>query len=144
MVATSEKSWGLTERARDAILGLALLVATFACGGGEDTAAGAGAGGALAPGTTAEMVQQGEQLYGTVCVSCHGQGGVGTQLGPALNDAQWIDIDGEFSQIVNVIRAGVLQPRQFPSPMPPMDIDDFTNDQVRAMAAYVYSIGQRG
>jgi mono/diheme cytochrome c family protein len=97
----------------------------------------------LPAGVTMQMVQQGRQLYGTVCVTCHGQDGAGTQFAPALDDAQWIDIGGEFAQIVNVIRTGVLQPRQLPSPMPPMDAADFTNDRVRALAAYVYSLSHR-
>jgi mono/diheme cytochrome c family protein len=135
-------------RVRSAIVGLALLVPFIACRSGEEEGAPSPDTPAteqpLPPGVTMQMVEQGEQIFGTVCVACHGQGGVGTQLAPALNDAQWINIGGEYDQIVSVIRTGVLQPRQFPSPMPPMDVDDFTDDQIRAIAAYVYSISHHG
>jgi mono/diheme cytochrome c family protein len=101
--------------------------------------------GALPAGVTAEMVQQGQQLFGTVCVACHGQAGAGTQLGPALNDAEWINVTaGEIDEVVNVIRTGVAQPRQFPNPMPPMGGGNFTDEQLRALAAYVYSISHAG
>jgi mono/diheme cytochrome c family protein len=98
----------------------------------------------LPPGVTAQMVSQGQQLYGTVCVACHGAGGVGGPLGPALNDQNWIHITGEFDEIVNNIRVGVAQPVQYPAPMPPMGGGNFNDDQVRAIAAYVYSISRGG
>ncbi len=99
--------------------------------------------GELPPGVTMEMVQQGQQLYGTVCVACHGPGGTGTPLGPALNDDQWLDIDGSYESIVQVIQVGVPQPRQYPAPMPPLGGGNFNEEQVRAMAAYVYSLSHR-
>ena len=149
-------------RIRNAIVGLTLLLPIAGCGSDEGdgaptpetgapeqspaTVAGtdSATAGALPPGVTVEMVQTGQQLFGTVCVACHGPGGAGTPLGPALNDAEWINIAGEYDQIRSVIRAGVLQPKQFPNPMPVFDVDDFTDDQVRALAAYVYSISHRG
>jgi len=94
----------------------------------------------LPPGVTAEMVSEGQRLYGGVCVACHGQAGTGGPLGPALNDQNWIHISGEFDEIVAITTTGVAQPRQYPAPMPPMGGGNYTPDQVRAISAYVYSI----
>jgi mono/diheme cytochrome c family protein len=96
----------------------------------------------LPPGVTAEMISRGQQLYGTVCIACHGAGGGGTPLGPALNDQDWIHITGEFDEIVNITRAGVMQPVQYPAPMPPNGGGAFSEDQVRAIGAYVYMISR--
>ena len=38
------------------------------------------------PATDADLVARGEELYLTSCVSCHGVGGAGTDLGPSLLD----------------------------------------------------------
>lgn len=116
--------------------------------------AGAGAGGQAAvpvlaaadmpPGVTQAMVEEGQRLYGTVCVACHGPGGAGTPAGPALNDAQWVGIGGGYDEILNVIHAGVAQPREFPAAMPPMGGGNFTQEQTRAIAAYVFALSRAG
>jgi mono/diheme cytochrome c family protein len=98
----------------------------------------------LPPGVTAQMVGEGQQLYGTVCIACHGAGGTGGPLGPALNDQNWIHITGEFEEIVTITRNGVAQPREYPAPMPPMGGGNFNDDQLRAISAYVYSISHGG
>jgi mono/diheme cytochrome c family protein len=98
----------------------------------------------LPPGVTAQMISQGQQLYGTVCVACHGAGGVGGPLGPALNDQNWIHITGEYEEILNITRTGVAQPREYPAPMPPMGGGNFNDEQLRAIAAYVYNISHGG
>lgn len=115
------------------------------------TAGMAGAAGAgpvvaaeLPPGVTQEMVDEGQQLYGTVCVACHGAGGVGGPVGPALNDQNWIHIGGSFDELVQIITAGVPQPRQYPAPMPPRGGGPFTDDQIRAISAYVYALSRQG
>ena len=111
---------------------------------GADPAGGAG-GGALPAGVTQAMVTEGQQLFGTTCVACHGQAGVGTDLGPALNDDQWINLTtGEMDELVSGIRAGVPEPQQFPNPMPPMGGGNFTDAQLQSLAAYIYSISRAG
>jgi mono/diheme cytochrome c family protein len=99
---------------------------------------------ALPAGVTQEMVDQGQQLYGTVCVACHGAGGMGAAIGPALNDQNWIHITGEFDELVNIITVGVAQPRQYPAAMPARGGGPFSDDEVRAIAAYVYAISHQG
>ncbi len=98
--------------------------------------------GELPPGVTTEMVAMGQQLYGTVCVACHGPAGVGTPLGPALNDQDWIHIGGELEEIVRITEEGVLQPREYPAPMPRMGGAAFSQEQLQAIGAYVYALSR--
>jgi mono/diheme cytochrome c family protein len=98
----------------------------------------------LPPGVTQEMVAEGQQLYGSSgnCFTCHGQGGTGTPLAPALNEASWIHIDGSFEAIAQIIAEGVPTPEQFPAPMPARGGAPLTDEQVRLITAYVYSISR--
>jgi len=56
--------------------------------------------------TDAASLANGEKIYMTNCFACHGQGGGGT-IGPNLTDDYWVNCDGTFSGIINVIRDGV-------------------------------------
>lgn len=98
----------------------------------------------LPAGVTQEMVDEGQRLYGTVCVACHGAGGVGGAVGPALNDPDWIHISDTYEEIVQIIMVGVAQPRQYPAPMPPRGGGPYSDEEVRAIAAYVYAISRPG
>lgn len=96
---------------------------------------------AAAPeGVTQEMVAQGAELYGGVCSACHGAGGAGTPAAPALNDEVWLNISGGYPEILTVIQAGVPAPREYPAPMPPLGGGNFNDEQVRAIAAYVFAL----
>jgi mono/diheme cytochrome c family protein len=116
------------------------------------TAGAAGAAGAgpvvvaeLPAGVTQEMVDEGQEIYAaSVCVACHGVAGAGGPIAPALNDTGWLNIDGSFESIVQVIRDGVPQPRQYPAPMPPMGGASFSDEQLRALSAYIYAISRAG
>ena len=96
----------------------------------------------LPPGVTQAMVDQGKQTFDTSCWACHGQGATGGPLAPALNDAEWLNIDGAYDAIVSVVNLGVPQPKQYPAPMPAKGGAPLTEEQVRAVAAYVYSISR--
>ena len=98
----------------------------------------------LPEGVTQEMVDQGQELFGTVCTACHGPGGAGTPAGPALNDAEWLNVAGQYPEIVTVITSGVANPVQFPGAMPPKGGGNFDDAQVRALAAYVYALSHQG
>jgi mono/diheme cytochrome c family protein len=98
--------------------------------------------GELPAGVTPQMVSTGQQLYGTVCVACHGVAGSGSALGPAMNDQTWIHIGGEFEEIVQITAAGVARPQQYPAPMPPMGGGNFSQEQLRAIGAYVYALSR--
>lgn len=90
----------------------------------------------LPTGATAEDLRRGEQLYRT-CSVCHGLKGEGTQLGPSLSDTVWIHIGGEVDEIAEIIRAGIASPRMYPIPMPPMGVDDLSDDDLEALSIYV-------
>lgn len=97
----------------------------------------------LPEGVTPEMVTQGEQIFRGqgICYTCHGMNAEGGPLAPSLSDDQWVNISGrDYDEIIDVIRTGVAQPEQHPAPMPPMGGANLTDEQVRAVAAYVYSL----
>lgn len=98
----------------------------------------------LPAGVTQAMVDEGQTAYGTVCVACHGANGTGSGAAPALNDNEWLNISGEFPEIVQIINAGVTNPKQYPGVMPPKGGGNFTDPQVRAIAAYVYALSHQG
>ena len=114
--------------------------------------AGIGGGGAgpkivaknLPAGVTQAMVDQGQELFGTVCAACHGQGGAGTASAPALNDSKWLWISGQYPEIVARIKSGVPAPKEHPAPMPPRGGGNFTDEQVNQIAAYVYALSHQG
>jgi glucose/arabinose dehydrogenase/mono/diheme cytochrome c family protein len=99
-------------------------------------------------GATPQMVALGRRIYqgqvgGATCTGCHGANGAGTSLGPALNGKKWLWSDGSYAGIKKTIADGVSQPKQYRSPMPPMGGAQLSDDQLAAVAAYVWSIGHR-
>jgi len=102
---------------------------------------GAAPAGQPPAGATAEMVAAGQQTFNTVCVACHGPDAKGTQLAPDLTDQEWLNTDGTYEGIISIVTNGVPQPKQHPSPMPPMGGASLTEQQVRDVAAYVWSLG---
>jgi mono/diheme cytochrome c family protein len=98
----------------------------------------------LPAGVTQDMVASGEQLYGSSgnCFTCHAANGSGTPLAPALNDGAWIHIDGSFDELVRIIAEGVPVPAQYPAAMPARGGAAITEEQVRQIAAYVYTISR--
>jgi mono/diheme cytochrome c family protein len=137
-------------------------LALFGCGGGEggeteqqaepsaaapETPATQPAAPAaqLPEGVTQAMVDEGKTLFhgAGICFTCHGQNGVGVQnLGPSLGDAEWLHSDGSFQAIVNQVNTGVTASQsRSGTVMPPKGgAATLTDEQVRAIAAYVYSL----
>lgn len=102
------------------------------------------AGASLPSGVTQEQFDRGRQLFAGQggCQACHGPGGTGSQLAPDLTDDDWLNVPGpEVDALAEVIRSGVAEPQQHPAPMPPMGGASLSEDQVRALAAYVASLG---
>jgi glucose/arabinose dehydrogenase/mono/diheme cytochrome c family protein len=98
-------------------------------------------------GATKEMVALGDRIYhgevgGASCTGCHGSTGKGTPLGPDLTDKKWLWSDGSYAGIAKTITDGVMQPKEYRSPMPPMGGAQLTPDQVSALAAYVWGLSQ--
>lgn len=83
------------------------------------------------------------RVAGGMCFTCHGQNGAGTTLAPSLGDQTWIHGDGSIEFVANLIRMGIPNPKQYPSPMPSFAAM-FTDQQIQAIAAYVYSLSRGG
>jgi mono/diheme cytochrome c family protein len=83
------------------------------------------------------------KVAGAACTACHGQDAKGTAVAPNLTDAEWINTDGSYEGIVKVVTNGVPQPKQHPAPMPPKGGAALDDAQVRAVAAYVFSLSHK-
>lgn len=105
---------------------------------------GAAGGGAQSPQQIAlgDSVFHG-QVAGGTCTACHGQDAKGTPVAPDLTDSQWLNGDGSYTFIVNTVTNGVPMPKQHPAPMPPKGGAPLNDDQVKAVAAYVYSLSHK-
>ena len=105
----------------------------------------AAAAAAVPPGATAADVQAGQKIFTSTgnCFTCHGQTGTGTALAPPLNDAAWINIDGSYPAIQQLVSAGVPKPKQHPAPMPAKGGAALSDQEVKQVAAYVYSISRK-
>ena len=134
---------------------LVMACATGDDGAAEDTAPAAGPATPPATGAqaaagqiTPQMIALGDSIFegkaaGGICYTCHGPEGEGTQLGPNLTDQQWLHGDGSYEFIVRNITTGVPTPKQYPGPMPAFG-QTLTAEQIRAVAAYVYSRSHPG
>jgi mono/diheme cytochrome c family protein len=112
-------------------------------GGAGGAAAGGGGGGA---GGSKQLTALGDSIFhgqvgGATCYVCHGQDAKGTGVGPNLTDAEWLNNDGTLAGITGTIQSGVPKPKKAPAPMPPMGGASLSPDQVKAVAAYVHSLG---
>jgi glucose/arabinose dehydrogenase/mono/diheme cytochrome c family protein len=110
--------------------------------------AGAAANLPIPDGATRDMLALGDRIFhgqvgGATCMTCHGASGKGSSLGPDLTSNKWLWSDGSFKGIAKTISDGVMQPKHYRSPMPPMGGAQLTDDQVLAVAAYVWSLGQQ-
>ena len=109
---------------------------------GCPTPAGAAAGTAACPEPTAALAAEGRKVFvgGGNCATCHGADAKGTPLAPNLVSHKWINIDGSYAAIAELVTAGVPHPKQHPAPMPAMGGAQLTPDQVKAVAAYEWSL----
>jgi mono/diheme cytochrome c family protein len=77
------------------------------------------------------------------CYACHGATAQGA-VGPNLTDAEWIHSDGSYDAIVKQITTGVTaEESKSKIPMPPKGGSQITDDEVKAVAAYVYSLSHK-
>lgn len=120
--------------------------------GGAGAEAPAGGAGAEAPppaaggGGASALVALGDSVFhgqagGGTCYVCHGQDGKGSGVGPNLTDAEWLNTDGTLAGITKTVQSGVPTPKKAPAPMPPMGGASLSPDQVKAVAAYVHTLG---
>ena len=100
------------------------------------------------PGTTSEQVALGKKIFhgevaGATCAGCHGADGIGTPAGADLTLGTWLWSDGSLQGITNTIKTGVLKPKQHPGAMPPLGGVALSDNDVAAVAAYVWAIGHQ-
>ena len=90
------------------------------------------------------MVQEGQQVFNGagICYTCHTAGGTGGPLAPDLTDETWLNVDGEYASIVELVNTGVAQPKEHPGAMLPRAGMPLTDAQVAAVSAYVYALSR--
>jgi mono/diheme cytochrome c family protein len=95
------------------------------------------------------MVAQGDTLFNTKsCQRCHGMGGKGGRGGPDLTTGKFVHMSGSYAEIVKVIQVGVpadsiKQKDKYRFAMRAGGGANLTDDELHAVAAYVYSISHR-
>jgi len=102
-------------------------------------------GAATSAAITPQQIALGDSIFhgqvgGGTCQTCHGADEKRTPLAPDLTDAQWLWGDGSYAFIVRTVTDGVPTPKQHPGGMPPKGGAPLTDEQVRAVAAHVYSL----
>jgi glucose/arabinose dehydrogenase/mono/diheme cytochrome c family protein len=101
------------------------------------------------PGATSEQVALGKKIFhgevaGATCAGCHGAGGIGTPVGPNLTSGTWLWSDGKLAAITETIKNGVPEPKQHPGAMPPMGGVNLSDENLKAVSAYVWYLGHQG
>jgi cbb3-type cytochrome c oxidase subunit III len=100
----------------------------------------------LPAGVTPEMIKQGDQVFhgGGLCFACHGADAKGT-VGPDLTDQVWIHSTGKYEEIIKTVTTGVPQDstKLGKGPMPPKGGSSISDDDVKAVAAYVWSLSHK-
>jgi mono/diheme cytochrome c family protein len=135
--------------------GLGLAAETSAARGAQRTDYRAAIGDSLAPAVqgadsiTPAMIALGKNIFqgkaaGAICFTCHGTDAKGVPgLGPNLTDATWLHGDGSMTFLTTIIRTGVAKPKQSAAVMPPFGGTALNAEQLRAVAAYVYSLSHK-
>ncbi len=94
---------------------------------------------------TAAAIAKGDTIFHKtgLCYACHGSNAEGT-VGPNLTDAEWIHGDGSYDMIVATVTSGVPKEKAKGGiPMPPKGGSSISEDDVKAVAAYVYSLSHK-
>ncbi len=99
---------------------------------------------ALPDGVTEAMVEEGRTLFaGTaLCATCHATGEGVLNLGPNLTDDTWLNVEDptSYDAFVELINTGVATPKEHMIPMAARGGSAITDEQVRAVAAFVWTL----
>jgi glucose/arabinose dehydrogenase/cytochrome c5 len=85
----------------------------------------------------------GQEKNGT-CAGCHGSDGGGSALGAALTGPTWLWSDGSLAGITHTIEAGVDHPKKATGAMPARGGAALSDADVKAVAAYVWTLRKGG
>ena len=94
-------------------------------------------------GVTDSSIAWGRQLFhgSANCSACHGVDARGTDEGPALTGALWLHGPGTYEWLVNQIKQGIPAHQTWTGiPMPMRGWSNMPDQDVRAVAAYVWAI----
>jgi mono/diheme cytochrome c family protein len=103
----------------------------------------ASGGGAAAP--SPALIARGDSVFHGPgnCYACHGSKAEGL-VGPSLVDAEWIHSKGTIEEIAAQVTTGIPKEKSKTGvPMPPKGGSTISDDDVKAVAAYVYSLSQK-
>jgi cbb3-type cytochrome c oxidase subunit III len=96
-------------------------------------------------GITPELIAQGDKVFHGPgnCYACHGANAQGA-VGPNLTDAEWLHSKGSFEEIMAQVTNGVPKEESKSGiPMPAKGGGTISDDDVKAVAAYVYSLSHK-
>jgi glucose/arabinose dehydrogenase/mono/diheme cytochrome c family protein len=101
------------------------------------------------PGSSAAEVALGQRIYlgtakGGTCSGCHGSNGRGSSAGGSLVGPQYLWSDGSVDGLATTIKKGVSHPKKSSGGMPALGGADLNERDVRAVAAYVWTLGHKG
>jgi mono/diheme cytochrome c family protein len=94
-------------------------------------------------GVTDSAIAWGRRLFhgSANCSACHGNDAQGTEDGPALTGALWLHGPGTYEWLVEQIKRGIPAHQTWTGePMPMRGWTNMPDEDVRAVAAYVWSI----
>lgn len=123
----------------------AALIATLLAGAVMPAAAQSTSSAGAAPAVTPALIARGDTVFhgSGNCYACHGAKAEGL-VGPNLTDAEWIHSKGTYEEIVTQINKGVSKEESKSGvPMPPKGGAAISEDDVKAVAAYIYSLSQK-
>jgi mono/diheme cytochrome c family protein len=137
------------------------ILAIAACHSGSSTSTAAKPSGGVSasatpaaparPAFTAAMVTRGDSIFhARACANCHGADAKGRANGPDLTTGKFIHVNGSYDDFVRLITTGVpadsisdksrrfaMAPRGGARPAP------LSDDDIKAVAAYVYSLSHK-
>ena len=96
----------------------------------------------LPAGVTQAMVDKGNEVFHKqgLCYACHGQDAKGL-VGPNLADDVWLHSKGSYEELVAQVTKGVTKEESKSGvPMPAKGGSSISEDDVKAVAAYIYSL----